>query len=485
MKLRRLVIALLAALVGGCNFAPQYTKPPTPTPAHFKENEGWKMAQPSDRVLRGKWWEVYNDPELNALEEQASTSNQTVAAALANFLAARALVKQARAQYFPTINASPNVTRSRLSGGQSTSFTVPTSPRTVTTYALPFDASWELDLWGSVRNNVRSFVYSTQSSAANLENIRLTVQAELAVDYYELRGQDALKAVYNATIVAYQKSLELTKTLFQTGIDSDQSVAQAETQLQTAIAQGIALDVQRAQLEHAIAMLAGQPASTFSIPVKAMPATPPSIPVSLPSELLERRPDVAAAERTVAQANAQIGIARAAYFPTLTLSGSTGFQSTALESLFAGPSFFWSIGGTAAETLFDAGRRSGVTEQAWANYRQTVANYRQTVLTAFQDVEDNLAALRILAQQLQQQQVAIAAAQRNLALSNQRYFTGVDSYLNVITAQTALLNNQQTAVTIQIQQMTASVQLIKALGGGWSAAQMPPTKGITTAVPPL
>ncbi len=443
------------------------------------------MAQPSDHVLRGKWWEMYNDPELSALEEQAAASNQTVAAALASFFAARALVKQARSQYFPTVTTGPGVTESRASSGfQSGSAVSSSSAKTITVYSLPFDATWEPDFWGSIRNNVRASTYAAQSSAANLENVRLTAQAELAVDYYQLRGQDALKDLFNDSIAAFKKSLELTKTLYETGIDSDQSVAQAETQLQTVMAQAIALDVQRAQLEHAIAMLAGKPASTFSIPVKPMPAGPPPIPVGLPSELLERRPDIATAERTVAQANAQIGVARAAFFPTVTLSGSTGFQSTSAANLFSGPSFFWSAGGALAQTLFDAGRRSGVTDQAWATYRQDVANYRQTVLTAFQEVEDNLAALRILDQQLQQQQVAVAASQRNLALANQRYVSGVDSYLNVITAQTSLFNNQQTAVNIQIQQMTASVQLIKALGGGWSATHLPPPNKISTIPAP-
>jgi NodT family efflux transporter outer membrane factor (OMF) lipoprotein len=471
-------LLLVSFWCAGCNFAPKYHRPSVQTPAVFKEMEGWTRAQPRDHEIRGKWWEMFNDPELNALEEQVTVSNQTVAAAVANFAAARAIVRQARSLYFPTATMNPSVTRSRTSATGTTSFASSFSTngslgRTFTLYALPFDATWEPDFWGTYRNTYKADVAAAQSSAAALENAKLTNQVALAAVYFELRGQDALKEIFDAAVVSFQKTLDLTKALYTTGINSDVNVAQAETQLQTTIAQATALGVQRAQFEHAIALLIGKPASTFSIPARPLKGTPPVIPVGVPSQLLERRPDIAAAERIVAEANAQIGVARAAYFPTITLSASAGFQSSTVESLLTGPSSVWSIGAAMAETLFDAGRRAAVTQQAWEAYNLTVANYRQTVLAAFVNVEDNLAALRILSQQLQQQEVAVRAAERSLRLTLYSYQTGVSSYINVLTAQTALLNNQEVAMNIRIQQMTASVQLINALGGGWNVSELP------------
>jgi len=389
--------------------------------------------------------------------------------ALENFLSARAIVKQSRSEFFPTVSADPSVTRSRqstLTRGQTT-FSTNNTAVTLTEYSLPLDASWEPDFWGSIRNTYKANKFEAQATLADLENTRLTIQSELAADYFTLRSLDAQKQLFDFTVQSYQNSLQLTRTLYKTGIDSDQDVAQAETQLETTEAQATDLGIQRAQMEHAIALLIGQPASAFSIETNSLVGKPVAIPFGVPSQLLERRPDIAAAERRVAEANAQIGVARAAYFPTVTLSGSVGYESSSTANLFSGPAFMWSIGGSLAETIFDAGKRRAVTEQAWASYRGTVANYRETVLAAFQEVEDNLSSLRILSQELQQQNAAVASSQRYLSLANSRYRLGVDSYLNVIVAQTALLNNQRTALNLQMEQMTASVQLINALGGGW------------------
>ena len=464
----RMTLAALAylALIAGCSFAPKYVKPEFQTPAQFKETTGWKIAEPSDAMIRGQWWEMFHEPELNALEDQASLSNQTVAMALDNFLAARAVVKQTRSQYFPTVTASASVTRSRQSspGTQSGSSS---THSTVTEYALPFDASWELDFWGRIRNSVKASTLEAQATLADLENVRLTVQAEVAADYFQLRVLDAQQQLLDATVRAYQESLKLTKVQQDTGLAAGQDVAQAEAQLDLTRAQATDLGIQRAQLEHAIATLLGKPASLFFIATNSLAATPVAIPAGVPSQLLERRPDIAAAERRVAEANAQIGVARAAYFPTITLSGAVGYQGSSLGNLVSGPGMIWSVGATLAQTLFDGGKRKAVTEQARAIYQGTVANYRQTVLTAFQEVEDNLSTLRILSRELQQQNAAIASSQRNLTLANNRYQSGIDSYLNVIIAQTTLLNNQRTGLNLRMQQMTASVQLIKALGGGW------------------
>ena len=454
----------LAGLVTGCNFAPHYVKPTVATPAAFREmtpaqaaaTEGWKTAEPNDDALRGQWWEMFGDTNLNALESQVAVSNQTVVAALENFLAARAVVKQTRSEFYPTAGIGPSVTRSHA------------NDQTFTEYSLPVDASWAPDFWGSIRNSYRVSKYAAQASQADLENTRLTVQSELAADYFTLRSLDSQRLLLDSTVNAYRDSLALTRVLNKTGIDSDQDVAQAETQLTTTEAQATDLGIQRAQMEHAIALLIGRPASAFTLATNALTAKPAAIPFGVPSQLLERRPDIAAAERAVAGANAQIGVARAAYFPTITLSGSAGYQSESTANLFSGPALVWSVGGTLAETIFDAGRRRAVTEQARANYRGTVANYRETVLAAFQAVEDNLSTLRILSQELRQQNDAVASSQRYLNLAVDRYRLGVDSYLNVITAQTTLLSNQRTALNLQLEQMTASVQLINALGGGWT-----------------
>jgi NodT family efflux transporter outer membrane factor (OMF) lipoprotein len=483
---RMTVLALVClVLFAGCSFAPKYAKPVVQTPAaykelapeQFKEVEGWKAAEPKDGMIRGQWWDMFHEPELNAFEGQVNISNQSVAAALANFLAARAVVKQTRSQYFPTVTASPAVTRSRQPSLLNQSSASPTS-FTATEYSLPFDASWELDFWGRIRNSVKASSFEAQATLADLENVRLTVQAEVAADYFQLRVLDAEKQLLDAAVLAYERALKLTQVQHDTGLASDQDVAQAETQLNTTRAQATDLGIQRAQLEHAIATLLGKPASSFSIATNALAAKPVAIPFGVPSQLLERRPDIAAAERRVAEANAQIGVARAAYFPTITLSGSAGYQSASLGNLVSAQGLAWSVGATLAQTLFDAGKRRAVTEQARAKYQGTVANYRQTVLTAFQEVEDNLSTLRILSQELQQQNVAVEWSQRYLMLANARYKSGLDIYLDVIIAQTALLSNQRTAMNLRMQQMTASVQLIKALGGGWDVSH-----STTAAIP--
>lgn len=507
---KRCATASLAAtliLLAGCMVGPKYHTPTTDAPAAYKElpsadaqgAEVFKVAQPKDDQLRGKWWEIFNDPQLNDLEEKVNVSNQNIASAAASFFAARAMVREARAQLFPTVTANPAITVQRPSGSTSSAGGTGTgtggtgtggtgtgsgsATGTFRNYTLPFDATWQPDLFGRVRNTVRAAAYGAQSSAADLENTRLTLQAELAQDYFQLRGQDALKQLLDSTVDADRKALDLTKSLFDTGIDSEESVAQADTQLKSAQAEDTALGIQRAELEHAIAMLTGQPASTFSLAYQPLTAAPPPIPVSVPSELLERRPDIAAAERLVAQANAQIGIARAAYFPTVTLTAGAGFESNSFATWFSWPSRFFSLGSAAAETLFDAGLRHATVEQFTAQYDETVANYRQGVLTAFQQVEDNLAALRILSLETQQQDAAVQAALKTLTIATDRYKLGLDPYLNVITAQTALFSNQQVAVNLQIQRMNASCGLIEALGGGWDASQLPSPAALVSKAP--
>ena len=500
-----LVIPFLC-LLSGCTVGPKYHTPSvqTPaaykelTPADFKNTDGWKVAEPKDDALKGKWWGIFNDPQLNALEEKVNISNQTIASAAASFFAARAMVKEARSQLFPTVTVGPGITVQRPSAslsngragtssgtgtGTGTDTATSSSEGTFTDYTLPFDATWQPDLFGRIRNTVRAAAYGAQASAADLENTRLTVQTEVAQDYFQLRGQDALKQLLDSTVIAYQKSLDLTKALYETGIDSDESVAQAETQVEATQAQAAALGVQRAQFEHAIAMLTGEPASMFSIPVEPLDSSPPAIPFGVPSQLLERRPDIAAAERLVAQANAQIGVQKAAYFPTVTLSAAAGLESSSIANLFTWPSRFFSFGPTASETIFDGGLRRATVVQYSAQYDETVANYRQAVLTAFQQVEDNLAMLRILSVEIQSQDAAVKSAQRTLGLAEDRYRLGIDPYLNVITAQTSLLSNQETAVNLRIQQMTASGGLIEALGGGWNATQLPPDPQLISKVP--
>jgi NodT family efflux transporter outer membrane factor (OMF) lipoprotein len=490
-----LAAGLALPLLQACTVGPKYHTPAAETPAAYKEltpadltqTEGWRSAQPKDNALRGKWWEIFNDPQLNSLEEKVDVSNQNVAAAAAGFLAARALVREARSQYFPTVSTSPSITAQRASstngtfgaGGQGSS-----SQQVFTAYSLPFDATWQPDLFGRVRNTVRSTSAGAQVSAADLENVRLSIQAELAGDYFSLRGEDALKQLLDSTVVSYQESLDLTKVLYETGISSDEAVAQAQTILESTRAQATAVGIARAQFEHAIATLTGMPASEFSLAPEPLATRPPAIPFGVPSQLLERRPDIAASERAVAQANAQIGIAQTAYYPLVSLNAAAGLQSTHIAQWFTWPSRFFSVGPALAETIFDAGLRRATVQQFRAQYDQTVANYRQTVLTAFQQVEDGLSGLRILSVEIQQQDAAVTAATRNLELATARYKLGLDPYLNVVTAQVSLQSNQVTAVNLRTAQITTCVQLIEALGGGWDSSQLPTSQQLATAPSP-
>ncbi len=469
-------VAGILLLVAGCMVGPDYVRPTAPVPETYKEAGVWKTAEPRDHAPKGKWWEVYNDPELNALEERIDISNQNVAVAEANFRQAQALVRVARSDLFPTVTAAPEVTRSQQSGtlGQvTTGGGVP-----VTDYLLPLSASWEPDVWGRVRRSVEASRADARASAGDLESIRLSAQSQLAQNYFLLRSLDTQKQLLDETIAAYEKSLELTKNRYAGGIASRADVLQAETQLKSTQAQAIEIGVQRAQLEHAIALLIGKPPSSFSLPFRPLAAVPPAVPVGLPSELLERRPDIAAAERRVAAANARIGVASAAYYPRVILSGAAGFESTDLAQWLTWPSRFFSVGPALAATLFEGGLRRAVTDQARAAYDANVAFYRQTVLAAFQEVENNLAALRILEEEARVQDEAVKAAVDTVAVVTNQYKAGIVSYLNIVVAQAIALGNQRTAVNILAQRMVASAGLITSLGGGWkvSAIQSAPPR---------
>jgi NodT family efflux transporter outer membrane factor (OMF) lipoprotein len=463
--------AMLCALTG-CLVGPKYRtpvatgeSPPSAykeSPTQFKDNHGWKVAQPRDAMLRGAWWKIFKDPQLNALEEELNINDQNIKQFFQNFMEARALVAEASAQLYPTLTANASYTRS------GTGTTIP-----MTAILSALDVSWEPDLWGKVRNAVRSAQYKAQLSAADLENERLSEQASLATFFFQIRGQDALIKLFNDTIVADQKALDYNRAQYDTGITDQISVVEAENTLQNAQATATNLGVARAQFEHAIAVLTGRIASNFSIPAKTLNSAPPPIPIGVPSQLLERRPDVAASERTMASDNAQIGIAYAAYYPSLTLGAENGFQSSEFSKLFNASSHTWSVGPSVSETIFDAGLRSATVRQNVATYNADLAAYRQNVLTAFQQVEDALAQVRILSKQLIQQRQAEQSAKQFLNLEMGRYQTGIDPYVNVVTAQTTLLTDQQTVITVQVEQMTGAVALIKALGGGWDVSQLP------------
>ena len=504
--IRVTAVAATIVSVAGC-VGPAYVKPKVDAPSAFKESSpaaytgadpgAWQPAQPQDAALKGKWWEVFGEPELNTLEDQLNINNQNIAQFFQNFMAARAQVGIARASYFPTLTTTPSATRSHTSGalgnnaavntggtstGTSTgSGTVAgTSGSTLDIFQMPFDVSWEPDLWGRVRNTVRQARYAAQVSAADLENERLTEQAALAEFYFQLRGQDALQDLFNKTIEAQKKSVELTKVLFETGIDSPEDVAQAEVTLANTQATAVGVATNRAIYEHAIATLIGKPASDFSMPVKVLATPVPVIPVDIPSKLLQRRPDIAAAERTMAEANALIGVETAAYYPTLNLTAGGGWGASAISALFTAPARFWSLGASASETIFDGGLRRATLRQYNAQFNADVAAYRQTTLTAFQQVEDYIATVRVLSQQIERERAAVAAAQRFLDIATSRYQTGIDPYLNVITAETTLLSDQQTEVTLRVSEMTAAVQLIQALGGGWDTDQLPSAAEVTS-----
>jgi NodT family efflux transporter outer membrane factor (OMF) lipoprotein len=471
-----------ALLVAGCKVGPNYKTPSTAMAPSYKEDVldtpppappdgGWKRAQPGDDALRGKWWEIYGDPQLNSLEEKVSVSNENLKAITAQYQQALAAVRQFRSNYFPTLSLSPSASRNRISQNRPLRFANTSS--TYNDFVVSGQASWEPDLWGQIRRTVQQSRANAQASAADVANADLSLRAELALDYFQLRGLDTQKQLLDTTVAQFQRFLSLTQIRFKGGLATDSDVALAQTQLDQTRAQAIDITVARAQFEHAIATLTGQPASTFSLTFAPLTLSLPQVPVGIPSEELERRPDVAAAERRAAAANEQIGIDIAAYYPTVNIGGSGGFEAARPGILFQGPSALWSLGGSATEILFDAGRRHAITDEARAGYDVQAADYRQTVLQAFQDVEDNLAALRILNQENAVQQQTVADAERSLAISTFRYKGGLVTYLEVITAQTTELANQRTAADITTRQFSSSVQLVKALGGGWNTAQLP------------
>lgn len=477
----QLSLVLLVSFATGCSLSPKYRLPAMPIAPAYKEaitTDYWKPAEPRDNAVRGKWWEMYGDSQLNELEDQIDVGNQSIVAAAANYAAARALVRQIRAQYFPSATASPSITNARLA---ALPYAQAASGTTYTEYDFPISASWEPDLWGRIRNSVRANVYAAQTSAADLENVRLLEHANLAADYFQLRGVEQQKRILDATVGAWDKYLDLTRALCKSGLGQDEALAAAESELKATQAQDTNLDIARAQYEHAIADLLGKSPSLFTLSPSARRATLPEIPTGIPAELLERRPDIAAAERTVAQMNAQIGIAKAAFFPNIQLGGTAGIESLSVGDWFTWPSRFWSAGPSAVETIFDAGARRAAVERSRALHGAAVANYRQTVLNAFQQVEDNLAALRILAENLKQEEAAMQSATRFLNQATARNTAGLDPFLNVLTAQVSLLAYQQTYVTFQTQQMIASVQLIEALGGGWNRAQIPSSREVQAA----
>jgi len=467
--MKRGAAILAIALFGGCAVGPDYVRPDAEVPQAYKEAGAWKLAQPQDEASRGRWWEIFKDPQLDALLEQVEISNQNVLASEAQFRRARSLLAASRAGYFPTVTADASITRSRsptgLVGGT-------TAGRIITNRSASLDAGWELDLWGRVRRTVESNEANAQASAADLAAARLSAQAALASNYFLLRVLDAQKQILDENVGALQRSLDLTKNRYAAGVAAKVDLVQAETQLKSTLADAVDTGVQRAQLEHAIAVLIGKPPAAFSLPPTALAVTMPAIPPAVPSALLERRPDIAAAERTVAAANAQIGVAKAAYFPALSLSGSLGSRAADASQWFTAPSRFWSIGPALSLPLFDAGLRRAQTDQAIAAYDATVAEYRQAVLTGFQEVEDNLAALRILEEEAKVQEDAVRAARESVILTTNQYKAGTVSFLNVAVVQASQLNNERTAMGILGRRLVAAVTLVKALGGGWSAAEI-------------
>jgi NodT family efflux transporter outer membrane factor (OMF) lipoprotein len=472
---------LVCLVLAGCAVGPKYHSPVTPppsaanykeSPVNFQDADGWKVSSPQDAMLRGNWWEVFNDADLNTLEEQLNINNQNLKEFFQNFMESRALIAEARAQYWPTVNVNPSWTRQKSSGNLTNSAQANTG-RTSTLISFPIEVSWMPDFWGKIRNQMREYQYAAQVSAADLETERLTEQASLAQYYFEIRGQDALKKILDDIVAADQKSLDFTQVQYDTGVGDYISVVQAKTALQSAQAAAINVGVARAQYEHAIAVLLGKLATDFSIPAKPLLREPPPIPIGVPSQLLERRPDIAAAERTLAKDNAIIGIGYAAFFPNVSLSATGGFESSTFGQWFAWPSRFFSIGPSISQTVFNGGLYRAELHQYTAVYNADLAGYRQTVLTAFQQVEDYLAAVRIYSQEIQRQREAVKSAQEYLDLATSRYQTGIDPYLNVLTAQTTVLSDQQTLVTLQIDQMVSAVNLVESLGGGWDRSQLP------------
>jgi NodT family efflux transporter outer membrane factor (OMF) lipoprotein len=499
-----LALSALAALaLGGCTVGPKYHQPAalaqapppaykeipkTSTPADVAaaspEANEWKPANPNDAMLRGKWWEIYSEPELNALEDKLNIDNQNIKQYFENFMVARALVREARSEYFPTVNAGPALTRQRTSANQSNNYNTNGGQATVngglqsSLISLPIDVSWEPDLFGRIRNTVHEEQYAAQLSAADLENERLAEEASLAEYFFEIRGQDALQKVLDDAVEADKKSLALAQARYDTGVDTQLSVVEAKAVLESAQSTATNVGLLRAQYEHAIATLVGESASGFSIPVKPSLVAPPPIPLGVPSQLLERRPDIAAAERTMASANAAIGVAYSAFYPSVTLSVGGGLDSSTFKHLFDWPSRFWSVGASVSQPIYNAGLSAGLSQYVMT-YNADVAAYRQTVLAAFQQVEDYLTATSVLSRQVQEQAAAVTSTHSALDLEMGRYETGIDPYLDVVTLQTSLLTQQQLLTNLQVEQMTASVELIEALGGGWDRSQLPTPKQVT------
>lgn len=482
-----LIVAAGAFLAAACASGPDYRRPEAPVPAEFKEQEGlsaagiieWKPAQPRDEVHRGNWWEIFSDPVLNGLEEQVAISNQNIAQAEAQFRGARAALRGARADFFPTLTAGASVMRSRSSAN---AVHTPTgiSPEATTDFLLHADFAYEADIWGRVRRNVEANAAIAQATAADLEAARLSFQAELAVDYFQARGVDSERRLLDATVDDYERALQLTINRHDQGIASGIDVSQAQAQLEQARAQATELHLTRSQLEHAIAILVGKPPAEFTLEADTASTAPPSIPMLLPSDLLERRPDIAADERRVGAANAEVGVASSAYFPRLLLGASGGYESTRLASFLSFPSWFWSLGPALVQTLFDGGKRRAAVDQALAARDAATAVYRQDVLTALQEVEDSLATLRDLSEESKEQDAAVDAADRALASANNRYNGGVATYLEVITAQTTALADKRAAVEIQARRMAAGVLLVKALGGDWRSSDLPSAQSLVS-----
>jgi NodT family efflux transporter outer membrane factor (OMF) lipoprotein len=467
----------MAALLASCTVGPKYTKASVPSapayseqpPDSYKEVNGWKPAQPGDSKLRGKWWELYEDPQLNALEEQVGVANQTLKVAEANFRQARAAIKFNRSALYPTVSAGPEITRNRISANRPAGF----GGAQYADFSAPFEVSYDADLWGRIRRGITSAQEQFQASAADLENVKLELQTELAVDYFEAHSLDRQKQILDDNVKAYEKAFELTTNRYKGGVASKAEVAQAQTQLNQTEAADIDVSVARANYNHAIAVLIGKPPEGFELPVSPLTRVPPAIPTGVPSQLLERRPDIAVAERRAASANEQIGIAKAAFFPDLVITATGGLEAGSIVDWFTWPSRFWAVGPQMLQTIFDAGRRRAQVETAEAGYDATIANYRQTALSAFQEVEDNLATLRILEQESAKQHEATLAAENSLDLAMNRYKGGLIDYLEVITVQSIALANERTEADLLRRRMDASVLLIKALGGGWDVTQLP------------
>lgn len=459
-------------MLAGCAVGPKYKTPTVTTPPAYKETGDWKTAQPSDQNLAGNWWEIFQDAQLNELQQQINVSNQNLKAALAQYQQARAVLRYNRADYYPTITADPSAIREKYSANRPASTAI-SRGLTFNDFIVPFNASYEVNAWGRVSRSVEYYREQAQASAADLAVVNLTMHATLAVDYFAARTLDAEEKLLRDTVKQYEQALQLNEDRYHGGIASEVDVEQARTILETTRAQAVDVGVARAQFEHAVAVLMGKPPAGFTLPPLPLTTPPPPIPVGVPSELLERRPDISVAEREVASANAQIGLAKLAYYPIINLTASGGFDSDKITTLLQGPSAIWAVGASAAVTVFDVGRRRALSDEAKAGYDSAVASYRQTVLNAFQQVEDNLAALRILEQEAAVQDQAVQAAQRSLSLSVTRYEGGVTSYLEVITAQNAALSDEVTAVNILGRRMASAVQLIQALGGGWDRSSLP------------